>query len=251
MVPSTEEALIRLVWALLLGGLIGFEREYTQKSAGLRTHILVCMGSAVFTLISVSDWLYQDPSVSLGRAVPHFQHGVNYTYQLSHDPGRIIAQIVTGIGFIGGGALLHYGSSVRGVTTAASLWITASIGMLAGTGAYRFSFLATVLTFLVLFSLGKIEHALFRKERRTFRRLSLWVQVEPDALDITRQWIQQTFQGNILSLTESLPSEAAIATVYQMLHAEIDVADHLPDWQDLRDKLEDRQGVLSTGFKFH
>src|SRR3954464_1556115 len=111
---SWEEALLRLVLAAVLGGAVGVERELREREAGLRTHMLVAVGSALFTLVSAYG--FRD-----------FDYGRNTGFTL--DPTRISAQIVTGIGFLGAGAIIRQGISVRGLTTAATLWIVAAIGL--------------------------------------------------------------------------------------------------------------------------
>ena len=127
--------LIPCILALIFGGLIGFQREKAERPAGLRTHALVCLGSTVFTLISY-----------LGFSL---QNGV--------DPSRIAAGIVTGIGFIGAGVIFRQGSLVRGVTTAASIWLVASIGLALGTKLYYLAILATILGFITLSIFKYIE----------------------------------------------------------------------------------------------
>ena len=127
--------LIPCILALIFGGLIGFQREKAERPAGLRTHALVCLGSTVFTLISYLGFSLQD--------------GV--------DPSRIAAGIVTGIGFIGAGVIFRQGSLVRGVTTAASIWLVASIGLALGTKLYYLAILATILGFITLSIFKYIE----------------------------------------------------------------------------------------------
>ena len=107
------ELTVRLVAALLLGAVIGVERELQRMPAGFRTHALVALGAAIFTVVS-----------AYGLTGP------------MSDPTRIAAQIVSGVGFLGGGAILHHGGTVRGLTTAASLWAVAAVGMAAGAGLY-------------------------------------------------------------------------------------------------------------------
>ena len=136
---STAEALLRLLIAALLGGAIGLERELRDHEAGFRTHLIVSLGACVFTLVSAyawTDWTFSTAS------------GVVF------DPTRIAAQIVTGIGFLGAGAIIVRGISVRGLTTAATLWVVAAIGMAAGTGYYTVAVGAAV---LVLLSLGPLK----------------------------------------------------------------------------------------------
>ncbi len=136
---STTEALLRLLIAAGLGGAIGLERELRDHEAGFRTHLIVSLGACVFTLVSAyawTDWTFSTAS------------GVVF------DPTRIAAQIVTGIGFLGAGAIIVRGISVRGLTTAATLWVVAAIGMAAGTGYYAVALGAAV---LVLVSLGPLK----------------------------------------------------------------------------------------------
>jgi len=128
----------RLVLAVFLGGLIGWERELSQHPAGFRTHILVCLGSALIMLISIygfSDFMVK--------------HKVNF------DPARISAQVVSGIGFLGAGTILRHGFSVTGLTTAASLWVVSGIGLAVGSGFMFAAILTTVLTLVSLELLNK------------------------------------------------------------------------------------------------
>ena len=136
---STTEALLRLLLAAGLCGVIGFERELRDHEAGFRTHLIVSLGACVFTLVSAYAWTDWTFSTAQG---------------LVFDPTRIAAQIVTGIGFLGAGAIIVRGISVRGLTTAATLWVCAAIGMAAGTGYYAVSVASTA---LVLVSLGPLK----------------------------------------------------------------------------------------------
>src|SRR5262249_29680147 len=128
---SWWEDLARLGLAAALGGAIGFERELRDREAGFRTHMVVCLGAALFTIVSASgftDFLDSgDPRVSF-------------------DPSRIAAQIVTGIGFLGAGAIIRQGVSVRGLTTAATLWVAAAIGLAVGVGFYTAAIFGTGVT---------------------------------------------------------------------------------------------------------
>lgn len=123
------EMAVRLVLAGVFGAAIGWERDMAEKPAGLRTLSLVSMGAALFSLIS--------------------QFGFPVTEGF-RDPSRVAAQIVTGIGFLGAGTILISGARVRGLTTAASIWVTASIGMAVGSGMYIISVVGTVLSLIVL-----------------------------------------------------------------------------------------------------
>jgi putative Mg2+ transporter-C (MgtC) family protein len=139
-----DEVTIRLVLAAVLGGAVGLERELREREAGLRTHLLVSVGAAVFTLVSAYGF-------------GDFRYGVDTGLTL--DPTRIAAQIVTGIGFLGAGAIIRQGLSVRGLTTAATLWVVAAIGMATGAGYYS---VAVISTGLVLFSLYPLRLVAYR-----------------------------------------------------------------------------------------
>ena len=129
---------LRLLLAAVLGAAIGIEREAREQPAGMRTHMLVSVGSAAFTVLSI--YAFQAPGA---------------------DPARVAAQIVSGIGFLGAGAILKYGVNVRGLTTAASLWAVAAVGMGAGAGAWG---VALGTTAIVVLSLGPLRYV----ERRLF-----------------------------------------------------------------------------------
>ena len=126
-----QDIAIRLVLAVLLSSLIGLEREIKQHGAGLRTHILVCLGSTLIMLTSLYVFdIYKD-IVSL-------------------DPARIASGIITGIGFLCAGTIIRYGGTVKGLTTAASLWVTAAVGMAVGCGFYEAAVVTTIIVFVVL-----------------------------------------------------------------------------------------------------
>jgi putative Mg2+ transporter-C (MgtC) family protein len=149
-IPSLtwSEELLRVVVAAGLGGLVGLERELREREAGFRTHMLVSVGSALFTLVSAYG--FHEFLVGGGNVV-------------RADPTRIAAQIVTGIGFLGAGAIIRQGFSVRGLTTAATLWVVAAIGMASGAGYYS---AAVITTALVLFSLWPLRIFAFRVMQR-------------------------------------------------------------------------------------
>jgi putative Mg2+ transporter-C (MgtC) family protein len=134
------DIVIRLCLAFLGGGIIGFERSYRRQVAGLRTHILIAIGAASLMLLSI--WIPQNFS----------ERG---------DPGRIAAQVVSGIGFLGAGAIIRLGSNIRGLTTAASLWLTAAIGLTIGAGMFVTALTAEILALVALFVLHKVENKIF------------------------------------------------------------------------------------------
>jgi putative Mg2+ transporter-C (MgtC) family protein len=144
------EIAVRVLAAAGLGGAIGIERELREREAGFRTHLLVSVGAALFTIVSAYAWTDFT-----------FGHGVTF------DPTRIAAQIVTGIGFLGAGAIIRQGASVRGLTTAATLWVVAAIGMASGAGYYS---AAVITTAVVLFSLWPLRLIANRALERPHRR---------------------------------------------------------------------------------
>jgi putative Mg2+ transporter-C (MgtC) family protein len=153
----TWELAVRLLVAAALTGAIGLERELRERAAGLRTHILVGVGSALFTIVSAYAWT---------DFVFDRQGGAVF------DPTRIAAQIVTGIGFLGAGAIIRQGLSIRGLTTAAGLWVVAAIGMAAGAGYYEAAVIATALVLVGLGPVRMLEGApLIRDLRRQGRIL--------------------------------------------------------------------------------
>jgi putative Mg2+ transporter-C (MgtC) family protein len=134
MTPTPlSEAVLRLALAAVLGGAIGLEREYRHKPAGLRTQMLIALGAALFSILSVE----------LGTR--------------AGSPDRIAAQVVTGIGFLGAGAILRSGENVHGLTTAATIWVNAAIGMAAGLGSYIVATVAAAITLFVLALLPAME----------------------------------------------------------------------------------------------
>ena len=157
-VPTLEwpHVLLRLSVAAVLGGAIGMERELRERQAGLRTHLVVCVGSALFTLVSAYG--FHEFLVSGGSLV-------------RTDPTRIAAQIVSGIGFLGAGAIIRQGLSVKGLTTAATLWLVAAIGMAAGAGYYSAALFATAGALLTLGPLRIVAYKIVRRYRPEVDRL--------------------------------------------------------------------------------
>jgi putative Mg2+ transporter-C (MgtC) family protein len=140
-VPLTDGQIVtRLLLAAGVGALLGAEREMRRKSAGFRTNILIAVGSCLFTIVGTS-----------------FGSG---------DPGRVTAQIVTGIGFLGAGAIVHGGATVQGMTTAAMIWVNAALGAAAGMGQFRLATIGGGITLAVLLVLGPIERSIEREAER-------------------------------------------------------------------------------------
>ncbi len=150
-----QEVLVRLVVAALVGALVGLERQRRNHPAGLRTHTLVCLGSALVMVMSEDI-------------------AARYIHLTNADPARIAAQVVSGIGFLGAGTIMREGLTVRGLTTAASLWVVASLGLAVGGGYYLAAGTATLLSLITLGVLNQLEHALWDKGQ--YGRLQLFIQ---------------------------------------------------------------------------
>jgi len=157
--PDTGEIALRLLAAAFLGSAIGLERERLLWAAGLRTHMLVCVGSALIMLVSAFGFgdALKNPDVVL-------------------DPSRVAAQVVSGIGFLGAGTILLRHDVIRGLTTAASLWTVAAIGLAVGGGLYLPAVIATVLILGILMGLKPLENRLFSQSRQ---RRTLVVEIDP------------------------------------------------------------------------
>ncbi len=139
---SDSQIVLRLVLSVLFSGLIGLERQMHRRSAGLRTHILVCLGSCLIMLTSLYVFdIYKDKATV--------------------DPARIAAGVITGIGFLGAGAIIREKEGVKGLTTAASLWVVSGIGLAVGVGFYSAGIVTTVLALTALYFMRRIEGMIF------------------------------------------------------------------------------------------
>jgi putative Mg2+ transporter-C (MgtC) family protein len=144
---SDSQIAIRLILSVVFSGLIGLERQWHRRTAGLRTHILVCLGSCLIMLTSLYVFdIYKD--------------------KVALDPTRIAAGVITGIGFLGAGTIIRERENVKGLTTAASLWVAAAIGLAVGCGFYQAALITTLLTIGVLVLLRYVEDIMFGEEKR-------------------------------------------------------------------------------------
>jgi putative Mg2+ transporter-C (MgtC) family protein len=203
------EVFLRLALAAVLGAAIGLERELREREAGLRTHLLVSLGSALFTIVSAYGFhAFLASGASVVRA----------------DPTRIAAQIVTGIGFLGAGAIIRQGLSVRGLTTAATLWVVAAIGLAAGAGYYSGAVIATVLVLLSLWPLRIVAYRIFLRYRPERERLlvdlapgrsaaPVLAAVEEAGGEIESLSVLGDDEQRSVAIEVDLPAEARLATV--------------------------------------
>lgn len=137
------EIVLRILMSTILGGVIGMERQFKHRPAGFKTHILVCVGAA--TIMILSECIFRKYHLEFG---------------ILSDPARLGAQVISGVGFLGAGTIIHHGPNVRGLTTAASLWVVAAIGLAAGAGFYFLALVTTLGICIILFIFNKIYKGL-------------------------------------------------------------------------------------------
>ena len=172
---ADADILIRIIFSIILGSIIGFERELTNKSAGLRTQILVCLGACIFTILSIYGF---------STAVTLYPLG---------DPSRVAAQIITGIGFIGAGTVLRQGLTVTGLTTASTLWIVAAIGMACGCGKISIAVVSTILAVAVLVLIRTFELKLMPHNAKHQRKIKISFLCKYENYDETYKKIDDLF----------------------------------------------------------
>src|SRR6266516_5698731 len=223
---SSWEVLLRVGLAAALGGVLGLERELREREAGLRTHLLVSVGSALFTLVSAYGF---HAFLSSGQNV------------IRADPTRIAAQIVTGIGFLGAGAIIRQGFSVRGLTTAATLWVVAAIGLTTGAGYYSAAVITTAIALFSLWPLRIFAHVVISRIRPVSGRMlvqlpaghspgPLVTEVERLGATLEAVEIGQEADRRTVALDLSLPQGADIPS----LMAKLADVEHVLDVQWMR-----------------
>ncbi len=161
-----ETSFVRILFSFVLGMLVGIEREAHHQPAGMRTHILISIGSTMVMLISIF----------IPQTFTNFQNG---------DPGRIAAQVVSGIGFLGAGAILKFGTDIKGLTTAASIWAMAAIGLAVGAGMFIVSIIGAVVILFALTIMDFFEKRLFKE--RTLRKIELVVNKRETDIDAAKE----------------------------------------------------------------
>lgn len=209
-----SEFVIRLLMALALGFALGLERELTNKYAGLRTHILVTLGACIFTIISIYGF-------------PTFAQGDNVILTQAtgiRDTSRVAAQIVTGIGFIGAGTVLRNGPMVFGLTTAATLWIAASIGMACGAGMYGISIFATVLSVAVLTLIRIFEKQFLPSSSKQSKRCRIIIHCAGDDVkkihDYLGSKVDCMYEFTSKKLIEN-PIKSKISSTFEVSHKKV------------------------------
>ena len=222
LLASTEitwqTALVRILFSFIIGAIVGVERETHNQPAGLRTHILISIGATMVMLISIY--------------IPQ-----TFTNFLNGDPGRIAAQVVSGIGFLGAGAILRFGANVKGLTTAASIWAMAAIGLAIGAGMYLISFIGVVVILFALTIMNVFEKRIFKE--RFLKRLEITVRKKNSDLDSLQDIFDQLDIKVVSTGFERNVNESADKVTFL-----ISITPKL-NIQKLIDTLEQREGVTS------
>jgi putative Mg2+ transporter-C (MgtC) family protein len=201
------EDLVRLLAACVAGAVIGFERELHDKPAGLRTNVMICLGAALFTVLSIR----------VAGVMPN------------HDPARIAAQVVTGVGFLGAGAILQLRGQIVGLTTAATIWLVASVGMAFGSGEFLLGSAATLLSAGVLLGLSWVEElvatwrttANLQIEMEPSPELSRAIKADVRELGLYRKsWRVNKVEGSFIGFLEVVGPDSKVDELYKKLMAE-------------------------------
>lgn len=205
--------LIRIVAAVTLGFALGLERELTNKYAGLRTHILVCLGACIFTIISIYGF-------------PTFADGDNVIIDQAtgiRDTGRVAAQIVTGIGFIGAGTVLRNGPMIIGLTTAATLWISAAIGMTCGVGMYDIAVIATLISVAVLTLIRMFERQILPNSIKRTHRVKIIIYCNGDCTQTIHEYLNSIVNVEDFSSKKLIenPEKSKVTATFELCKKDI------------------------------
>jgi len=155
--------LLRIILSIFCGGLIGLEREDKRRPAGFRTHVLVCLGSSIIMILS-----------------EHVFRSYNHEFGTSSDPLRLGAQVISGIGFLGAGTIMRYGTNIKGLTTAASLWTVAAIGLSLGSGYYFLGISSSITVYIILVVFNKVEKK-WRMKKHSFNTYEINIKMKNNA----------------------------------------------------------------------
>ena len=225
---GNEQLVLRLLLSVLLGGLVGIERERKNHAAGLRTHILVCLGSCLIMVLSMYGFsaFAGEPNVRL-------------------DPARLAAQVITGVGFLGAGTILFTGKSITGLTTAASVWVVMAIGLAVGAGFYMPAVTAVVLVLLTLWGLNIVEKR-FMKHRRECA-ITITADTKAQLVDSVQRLLAE--RGAKLTMVRYVEPEgiAELSQSLQQIHMNIMLPsrEHLLAVADMFRQLEGVKSVIA------
>ena len=221
---------VRLVLAAILGGIVGIERGSGDRPAGFRTHILVCVGSALFMLVS----MYGFDELTPAEALHEGDLGAR------RDSARIAAQVVSGIGFLGAGTILPEGLTIRGLTTAASLWMVSAIGLAVGSGMFFLSIMATIITMITLVTFHTWEKRFAATNRSDSRFVRITTSNRNDAIaDITGYLILNGIQVKSLNVKKNKDKNNLVIDLYLKVGKNMEGSDYILGLQSI-------EGVISV-----
>lgn len=223
-VSSVEMTMaLRLLVAAVLGGIVGIERGSGDRPAGFRTHILVCVGSTLFMLVSIYG----------------FDDIQTASFETRRDSARIAAQVVSGIGFLGAGTILHEGLTIRGLTTAASLWIVSAIGLAVGSGMYLIGTVATAITMITLVTFHSWEKHFAGSSRSERRFIRVTINNRPGAItDVTGYLADKGIKVKTLNVKNNNKENKLVLELYLKIEKGIDIMEIIRGLQCI-------QGVVS------
>lgn len=225
------EILMRLGVAILIGVLLGYEREYSNRPAGLRTHILVCVGACVITMIQTNV------GVEVGEKILRCP---GLSTAMKSDMGRLGAQVISGVGFLGAGTIIHYKGSVRGLTTAAGIWTTACIGLAVGFGYYFLAISAAIGVFMIIVCMKKVEVYFFEKA------ISVDIEIEYDiSIDLNNELVQYFKYKNIKIENIVYVIEKNLEGNYRKCIYKLSVSKH-SNLKKIKKELEGNNGIVKA-----
>ncbi|GAA0085494.1 MgtC/SapB family protein [Clostridium sp. CTA-7] len=205
---SIREIIIRLIFSVFVGGIIGYERERKRRAAGLRTHILVCVGATIISLLQIDIG---------NKAIAIIEANKDLSEIIKIDYGRLGAQVITGVGFIGAGAIVHTKGNIKGLTTAATLWVVACLGLSIGMGEYYVSIFGAIIIVITLVFLKSIENRFISKN------VIKKIEIKYNNLEDTKLEIEKYLEGKNLIikvieyLLEEDSSKEEVHAIYTIL----------------------------------
>lgn len=212
--------ILRLLVAVVFGGIVGMERGSGDRPAGFRTHILVCAGSALFMLVS----LYGVDELSVSLTRPEFRR----------DSSRIAAQVVSGIGFLGAGTILHEGVTIRGLTTAASLWMVSAIGLAVGSGMFLLGAAATVVTMMTLVTFHSWEKRFAGSSRSERRFIRVLTRNRPGAItDVTGYLADCGIRVKTMNVKTDKKQNGLVLELYIKVEKDVNITDTIRGLQGI------------------
>ncbi|MFD2672514.1 MgtC/SapB family protein [Marinicrinis sediminis] len=219
------ELLLRMSLAVLLGGLIGFEREKSNQDAGFRTHILVCLGANLIMLLSMYGFsaFAEQPNVRM-------------------DPARLAAQVVSGIGFLGAGVILTNGITIKGLTTAASLWVVAAIGLAVGAGFYLAASFATLLSLFSLLVLNKVERKWLHPSKSSVLHIQSILGEEHQLEDIHR--MMESHDIGVIDCGMKIEKKQKVPSEKQVVNYWFNIQGKNTSMMKLLDQLKNLGGIV-------